>query len=204
MKKILLTIVLMTLLCLAIGSKDAIAATGLSEGERVILERMEMSVIFSDQSVKLPVSYINQIENEFIKNETDITIEQADVVIEKIDKAMKIIESVKFEDISKMKNVEVIFQLLQLIEEAVSEINYKISINLNEPGINITDPEGKLVMITKGVINQTGIGLSPAVVMELSFVLILIIYVSIFSTYIVVSLYKKRDITDMKMKRIVN
>ena len=143
------------------GSRQALAATGLSDAEELILDKLRAGVEVDGELRYIPVSYLNQIENELIKNKTDLTTEQAGIAWDKLNKVLQFMGDMQIQDVMNIKSSETAFKLLSLISEAASEIGYSVSIDLADRTISVENPEGEAVLIAKNTINQTGFDLRP-------------------------------------------
>jgi hypothetical protein len=162
MKKNYLLILIVTLLLPLIGSNNAMAATGVSDAEQLILDKMRAGAEMNGEIKYLPVAYLNQAENEFISNKVDLTVEQAELIISKIDDAVDIISELDTVDMVNIQNSEVALQLLTLVSEVATEVDYEVSVDIANRSINVRNPEGNTVFIAKNGINQTGKSVSPA------------------------------------------
>ncbi len=143
------------------GSRQALAATGLSEAEELILDKLRAGIEIDGELRYIPASYLNQIENELIRNKTDLTTEQAGIAWDKLTKVLQYMEDMNIRDITNIESSETAFKLLSLISEAASEIGYSVSIDLTDRTVNVENPEGEAVLIAKNTINQTGFDLRP-------------------------------------------
>jgi hypothetical protein len=156
MKRKLMVVILVTILMCLAGTEYVLAATGVSEAEQTILDKMKAGVEVNGKVVHMPVSYINQAENELIKNEVDLTSEQAAVINQKIEEAMEIVKTISLKDLTEMRKPEAVFKLIKIVDEAAAEIDYKVSIDFRTMALNITNPKGDTVFVSKNSINQTG------------------------------------------------
>ncbi len=156
MKKKYLLIFILTLLLTLIGSSNAMAATGISAAEQLILDKMKAGADINGERKYLSTAYVNQAENEFIRNKVDLTKEQAEFINAKIDEAIAVISEVGVVDIANLQNSEVAFQLLSLVGEVANEVNYEVSVDIANRSINVKNPEGDTVFIAKNTVNETG------------------------------------------------
>jgi len=139
-----------------INSEYAMAATGLSEAEELILERLSEGVEMNGIIVRPPASYLNQAENELMKNGVDITKEQAEIINLKIEEAAELVNTVSMDDIVHFKNSDTAKKLMIFVEEAAAVVNYTVSFDITKGTFNILNSEGNYVFMAKDVINQTG------------------------------------------------
>ncbi len=142
-------------------SQPVLAATGLSEAEELILDKLREGTVVDGELRYIPVSYLNQIENEMIRNKTDLNMEQADVVLDRMDKILQFMEEMHIQDVMNIENSETAFKFLTMVSEAASEIGYSVSVDLVDRTINIENPEGEAVLIANNTINQTGFTYQP-------------------------------------------
>ncbi len=156
MKKNYLLIFILTLLLTLTISSNAMAATGISAAEQLILDKMKEGADINGDKKYLSSAYVNQAENEFLRNKVDLTKEQAEFIIAKIDEAIAVISEVGAVDIANIQNSEVAFQLLSLVGEVANEVNYEVSVDIANRSINVTNPEGDTVFIAKNTVNETG------------------------------------------------
>jgi hypothetical protein len=147
-----------------INSEYAMAATGLSEAEETILERLTEGVEMNGIIVRPPVSYLNQIENELVKNEVDITEEQAALINLKIEEAAELVKTVSMEDIVHFKNSDTAKRLIVLVEEVAEVANYTVLIDIENESFNVLNSNGNYVFMAKNVINQTGFDITPTII----------------------------------------
>lgn len=164
MKRSYLLFITITILFSIISSNKAFAATGLSEAELAILVKLRAGAEINGEQKYLPSTYINQAENEFLSNEDDITEEQAAIIIKKVDEATDIINDMNIVDIANVQNSEAVFQLMTLVSEAASVVNYDVSINIADRSVSIRNKEGDTVFIAKDIVNQTGYSINPITV----------------------------------------
>lgn len=156
MKRSYLIIFILILLFSWNDTNQVMAATGITKAEQLILDKMKAGVEFNEEMKYLPISYANQAENEFISNKVDITEEQAELIIQKMDEAIRIMNDSGMSDITNMQSSEVLFSLLTLVSEVADEVNYEVAIDIANRSVNIKNPEGDTVFIAKNTVNQTG------------------------------------------------
>ncbi|HWT27735.1 MAG TPA: hypothetical protein VN131_07320 [Mobilitalea sp.] len=172
-RKIVFAVILTILMCI-VSSEYATAATGLSVGEQSILDKLKTGIEIKGKVEHIPVTYINMVENEFIKNETDITPEQAAAIIGKLDEAIDIVKTAGLKDVADIKTSTEALRIMKLADEAAGIVHYSLSINLSDMSLNITDPEGNSILVSKSGINQTGFDLTSALIVGLVLIIILI------------------------------
>jgi hypothetical protein len=158
-----LTLVL-TIGMLFMNTEYAMAATGLSEAEESILDRLTEGVEMNGMVVRPPVSYLNQIENELIKNDMDITQEQARLINLKIEEAADLVKTVSMEEIVQFKNSDIAKKLIVLLEEVAEIANYTVLIDVENETFNVLDSSDNYVFMAKNVINQTGFQITPTII----------------------------------------
>lgn len=156
MKKNYLLIVILTLLFTLIGPGKAMAATGISDAEQSILDKLKSGAVINGEMSYLPISYVNQAENELISNEVDITEEQADMIINKIDEAIEIMSVMGNVDSNNIPYSEAALRLLTVATEAANAMDYEVSVDIVNSSIEVKNSEGDTVFITKNMVNQTG------------------------------------------------
>lgn len=179
-KKCFVLVVLTVLLCIT-DLEYVMAATGLSKAEESILEKLNSEVNMNGIVMKIPTSYLNQVENELMKNEVDISKDQAKVINGKIDEALSIVEAMDFDDLADMENSKSIAKLLKLVDEAAAVVEYKVTVDIANYSVHITDPEGDTVHVAQSKINQTGYSLTAAVIV--GSVLIAILFTCVIATW---------------------
>lgn len=156
MKKRIIITIIMAVWVVLISSGYVFAATGLTSAENKVLEKLKSSVKLDGEVYTIPVYYLNQIENELIKNKENITDKQAELIIKKIDEAIKLLRKMSIKDLSDLNDTETVLKLLTLIDEAAAAADYQVSINLSKMSVNVINPEGKMIFIAQNTINQTG------------------------------------------------
>lgn len=162
-KKSVLTLLLAFLLCLA-SSISAMAATGLTADEETILDKLRAGVEINGKTVEVPASYINQAENELMKNAQDITAEDAALINSKIDEVAAIAKAENITKASDLKNSASAEKIIGLVQEAAAVVGYTVSYDAASGIVNVLDPNGNSVFTTKNVINQTGFDMTATVV----------------------------------------
>lgn len=162
-RKSIFSIVLILVLSLA-SSVTAFAATGLSEAEESILAKLEAGVEVNGQVIEVPAAYINQAENEFMKNDVDVTADQAEVINSKIDEVAEIAKAENITKASDLANSESIDELVAIVKEAAEVVDYTVAYDAATGVVSVTDPAGVDVFTTKSVINQTGFDMTATVV----------------------------------------
>lgn len=160
MKRRLILTILMTTWIVLMSSVQAFAITGLSAAESRIMEKIKVGAEINGVTRTIPAAYLNQVENELIKNKVDITDEQAEIILGKIEEAQDILRTLNIKDLNDINNTEAVLRLLTLIDEAASAANYKVSINLAKMSVNVVNPEGEMIFFASNTINQTGFNLS--------------------------------------------
>ena len=156
MKKNYMLFAILTLLFIMISTNNAMAATGISEAEQKILDKLRSGAEINGEMSYLPTSYINQAENEMIGNDVDLTVEQADVVICKIDEAIEIMSVMGNVDMNSITNSEAALKLLTVATEAANAVDYEISVDIVNSSIDVRNSEGETVFVSKNMVNQTG------------------------------------------------
>jgi hypothetical protein len=162
MRKNIITKLVIFILCLLYAS-PVLAASGLSEAEVSILDKLHEKFIIGGMEVQIPTSYLNQAENELIKNNVDITPEQAEIIIAKVDEALQIAKTINIRTISDFEQSEAVEKIVVLVKEAASAANYTISVDIFSGSVDIVDPDGNSMYLVKEVINQTGYDLSQSI-----------------------------------------
>ncbi|MGF7142882.1 hypothetical protein HNQ56_001304 [Anaerotaenia torta] len=164
MKKYYLLILIVSAGLLISSPRQALAATGLSEAEEILLDKLGAGVEVDGETRYIPVAYLNQIENELIRNKTDLTMEQAEAVAEKWNEVSRLMEDMDIQDVMNVQSPETALKLLTLVSEAASEIGYSVTLDLSNGSVNITDPEGEEVYLAKNTIKQTGFEYQPVLI----------------------------------------
>ena len=132
------------------------AATGISDAEQLILDKLESGAEISGDMSYLPIAYVNQAENELIGNEVDLTAKQADMIISKIDEAIEIISEMGNVDMNSIPNSEAALRLLTVATEAASAVDYEVVVDIVNSSIDVRNSDGDTVFIAKNIVNQTG------------------------------------------------
>jgi hypothetical protein len=135
---------------------NAMAATGISDAEQLILDKLVAGAEMNGEMSYLPIEYVNQAENELIGNEVDLTAKQADMIISKIDEAIEIIAEMGNVDMNSIPNSEAALRLLTVATEAASAVDYELSVDIVNSSIDVRNSEGDTVFIAKNMVNQTG------------------------------------------------
>jgi hypothetical protein len=149
-------IAILTLLLIMISPNNAMAATGISDAEQKILDKLRSGAEINGEMSYLPTAYINQAQNEMIGNDVDLTVEQADVVISKIDEAIDIMSVMGNVDMNSITNSEAALKLLTVATEAANAVDYEISVDIVNSSIDVRNSEGETVFVSKNMVNQTG------------------------------------------------
>jgi len=160
MKRRMILTILMTTWIVLMSSVQAFAITGLSAAESRIIEKIKVGAEINGVARTIPAAYLNQVENELIKNKVDITDEQAEIILGKIEEAQDILKTLSIKDLNDISSTEAVLRLLTLIDEAASAAKYKVSINLAKMSVNVINPEGEMIFFASNTINQTGSDLS--------------------------------------------
>lgn len=184
MKKNYLLILILTLLFCWYGTNNALAATGISDAEQLILDKMRAGAKINGEMKYIPIAYVNQTENEFMSNNEDLTEEQAALVIAKIEEAVKLISQMGTVDIMNIQNSEVALELLTIVGEVANEVNYEVSFDIANRSVNVKNPDGGTVFLAKNIVNQTGFNI-PSIVL-VSGLILSIVMVSIVSSVILI------------------
>lgn len=156
MKKNYFLITILTLLLTLIGPGKAMAATGISDAEQSIIDKLKSGAVIDGEMSYLPIAYVNQAENELISNEVDLTEEQADMIINKIDEAIEIMSVMGNVDSNNIPNSEAALRLLTVATEAANAMDYEVSVDIVNSSIEVKNSEGDTVFISKNIVNQTG------------------------------------------------
>ncbi len=156
MKKYYMLIAILILLFAMSRPENAMAATGISDTEQLILDKLKSGAEINGVKSYLPNAYINQVENELIGNEVDLTVEQTDLVISKIDEAIEIMSVMGIVDMNNIANSEAAFKLLTVATEAAKALDYEVSVDIVNSSIDVRNSEGDTVFVTKNMVNQTG------------------------------------------------
>ena len=164
MKKKCILILVLTIGMFLFSSENAMAATGISDAEESILERLSEGIEMNGVIVNMPVSYLNQVENELMKNEVDITEEQAVIIRSKMDEAAEIVETMNISELMNFNNSNSVKQLIKLVEETASIANYTVSFDFANASANIVDSDGNYVFVAKNTINQTGYDITETII----------------------------------------
>lgn len=163
----------LTLVVSLAGSVNVKAASGLSADEESILAKLRAGVTVNGQLVQVPEAYINQAENEFMKNDEDVTAEQAAVINSKIDEVAAIAKEENIQSAADLKNSDSVDELVAIVKEAAAVIDYTVAFNAASGTITVADSSGNDVFTTKNVINQTGFSMTDTVVVGTGLVALL-------------------------------
>ncbi len=156
MKKKYMMIVIFILLVTLINPGYAMAASGLSDAEQAILDKLRAGAVIDGEMSYLPIGYINQVENELLSNEVDLTKEQADMLVKKIDEAIEIMSTIGYVDSNTIPTSEAAFKLLTVATEAANVLDYEVSVDIVNSSIELKNSDGDTVFISKNMVNQTG------------------------------------------------
>lgn len=156
MKKNYVIIALITLLLALISPGNAMAATGISEAEQSILDKLKSGAKIDGVMSYLPVAYVNQAENELMGNSVDLTKEQAEIVIRKIDEAIEIMSRMGTVDLEDLASSDSAFKLLTVATEAANAAGYEVSLDLVNSSIDVRNSEGGSIFLAKNIVNKTG------------------------------------------------
>lgn len=159
-----------TMLCLA-GTMTAFAA-GISTDEQAIIDKLKAGFTVDGKTVSVPTDIINQVENEFMKNETDVTAAQASVIEGKMDEVIAFAQANDVTDVASAK--EYADDIIPLVQAAASEIGYTVAYDASsDTGLTVSDPEGNTVYTSKAVVNQTGFDMTAPIAVGVGMVAIL-------------------------------
>lgn len=156
MKKRIISTILMTIWIVLLSADLTFAITGVSAAESRILEELKAGAEVNGVVRTIPAAYLNQVENELIKNKIDLSNEQAEIILGKIEEARQLLKTLNIKDLNDIKNTETVLRLLTLIDEAASAAKYTVSIDLAKMSVNIINPEGEMIFVSTNTINQTG------------------------------------------------
>lgn len=156
----ILSVAAATLLCLA-SSITALGA-GLTASEQALLDQLKAGITVNGVVIEVPASVINQVENELMK--IDVTADQADVILAKLDEAVVLAEELDVTSIEDFKAKANKF--LPIAKEAAKVVNYTIAYDAAKGMVTVANPSGNTVFATKNVINQTGFDLTATVVVS--------------------------------------
>lgn len=182
-KKVIITVLLTTIICL-VYAKTVIAASGLSEAEISILNNLREEFIFQGKVIKIPSFYLNQVENEFRKNDVDLTKEQADVINSKINEAIDIAENINLNSSNIFNQTKAIEKVVLLVKDAASIANYTVSVDIVNKTVKVTDTKGNTINMAKETINQTGFWIYSPVVAILGLLFIFSLYIVLMKNYL--------------------
>ncbi|MDF2589882.1 MAG: hypothetical protein K0S41_3723 [Anaerocolumna sp.] len=182
-KKVIITVLLTTIICL-VYAKTVIAASGLSEAEISILNNLREEFIFQGKVIKIPSFYLNQVENEFRKNDVDLTKEQADVINSKINEAIDIAENINLNSSNIFNQTKAIEKVVLLVKDAASIANYTVSVDIVNKTVKVTDTKGNTINMAKETINQTGFWIYSPVVAILGLLFIFSLYIALMKNYL--------------------
>lgn|GEM_PF-3205333 len=143
-----------------VGTTTAFAA-GISADEQAILDKLKAGVTVDGKTVTVPADIINQVQNEFAKNETDVTAAQASVINAKMDEVTAIVKADKLTTVDQLKAEA--DKLVPIVKAAAAEIDYTVAWDTSAQNFSVTDPSGDTVYTSKEVVNQTGFDLSTTV-----------------------------------------
>lgn len=182
-KKVIITVLLTTIICL-VYAKTVIAASGLTEAEISILNNLREEFIFQGKVIKIPSFYLNQVENEFRKNDVDLTKEQADVINSKINEAIDIAENINLNSSNIFNQTKAIEKVVLLVKDAASIANYTVSVDIVNKTVKVTDTKGNTINMAKETINQTGFWIYSPVVAILGLIFIFSLYIVLMKNYL--------------------
>ncbi|MHB8132151.1 MAG: hypothetical protein ACYDEX_24605 [Mobilitalea sp.] len=137
-------------------------AAGLSSGEEALLEKLKAGVEVNGMVKQLPIEFMNQIENELMKNDTDISLEKAEYLSDRMDEVIAIVQAENLTTVNDIK--ESINEILPIIVETAKAVGYLVEYDAVQSEVSVTDLEGNTVFTNKEVINQTGSDLTVLVI----------------------------------------
>jgi len=155
-------VVIILLSLISLFSPITAFAAGLSSGEEALLEKLKAGVELNGIVRRLPIEFLNQVENELMKNDTDITLEKAQYLSDRMDEVIAIAQSKNFTTVNDLK--ESINEIFPIIVEAADSVGYFVEFDAIEREVSVTDLDGNTVFTSKGIINQTGIDLTGLVI----------------------------------------
>lgn len=161
MKKIFSAIVAVALavvMCMSVS-----AAGGLNDNEKAVLDKLKNSKVIGANgwSFSIPTEYINSVENYF--NNIDMTAEQKDTILAKIDEGMAIVKAqadgqnfkgtiydLKLMDTASKKKV------LELGQEACAAVSATLTYDASANKVIIKDAQNEVIFTNTPVVKTTG------------------------------------------------
>lgn len=161
MKKIFSAIVAVALavvMCMSVS-----AAGGLNDNEKAVLDKLKNSKVIGANgwSFSIPTEYINSVENYF--NNIDMTAEQKDTILAKIDEGMAIVkaqaDSQNFKGTSydlKLMDTASKKKVLELGQEACAAVSATLTYDASANKVIIKDAQNEVIFTNTPVVKTTG------------------------------------------------
>jgi hypothetical protein len=172
MKKSIVAVVLTAVMCFA-TSTSAFAANGLSSAEQSILNKLQAGVEVDGHVVQVPAAYINQAENELMKNKTDLTAAQAKEINSIIDQVVALAKEENIKSAADLKASASKDKIVSLVKNAASVAGYKVALDAATGTVTVADPDSNVAFTSKNVINQTGFDMQATVAVAIALVSLL-------------------------------
>lgn len=126
----------------AVSATAAVSAAGINAAEQSILDELNTTIVMNGVEKRVQPQYVNQAENYF--NTIEVTDEQAEQIIAKIDEIKTFLQGTSATKIAELTSEEA-DTVAELAQEALSVINLTLQYNKSTGAVSIVDADGTVV-----------------------------------------------------------
>lgn len=156
MKK--LVSVMLAVMMVAALAVTAFAATDINADEQRIVDAAAQTRVIEGKVADIPAYTQNELKMYLMRDEVDLTAEQADAVVGKINECFDYVEENGIADMETIKNMpyEQRKHLLTLAQEAGAFVDLVVTYDFNAKQLVFSDQEGQLISAVDTTIKFTG------------------------------------------------
>ena len=156
MKK--LFIVFLTVAAVIALTVSVSAATDINANEQKIVDAVAKVHTVDDGELSIPEATQNQVSLYLVRDGVDLTAEEADYIVEKIEACFAIVEAANVSDFDAIRQlpVEKKTELLDLAREAGAKINLTVAYNGADHTLTVNDAAGLEVATVSTDLKFTG------------------------------------------------
>lgn len=126
----------------AVSATAAVSAAGINAAEQSILDELNTTIVMNGVEKRVQPQYVNQAENYF--NTIEVTDEQAEQIIAKIDEIKTFLQGTSATKIAELTSEEA-DTVAELAQEALSVINLTLQYTKSTGAVSIVDADGTVV-----------------------------------------------------------
>lgn len=156
MKKI--SIVLAVAVAIVALSVSVAAATDINANEQKIVDAVAKVHTVNDGELSIPDATQNQVSLYLMRDGVDLTEEEADYIVEKIEACYAIVEAAGVSDFDAIRQLpgDKKTELLDLAREAAQKIGLTVAYNAADHSLTVADAAGKEVATVSTDLKFTG------------------------------------------------